>query len=476
MHSFGLNFLRQYQGFMASKIVDIPGCALWADMGLGKSLSALTALVRLYEQMEVTKTLIVGPKLVAENTWPNEIVKWPHTKCLTFSVATGTESERRFALSKDRDIHVINRENIPWLLKFWGPKAWPYDMVILDESSSFKNPKFKTPTKAPTRFGALAMLKKKGKLPRVLELSGTPAPNGYLDLWSQIFLLDQGKRLGKSFYDFRNNWFMSDYEGFSYTPRPGTKQFIDERLADICFSLKTEDYLTLPKRIDNFVRVPLPGNIWKKYKSFERQFILETPEADIVANGAASLTGKLLQLANGAVYDEDKASHIIHDCKLDALESIIEEAAGAPVMVAYSFQSDVDRIRARFPFAKLVTEEKDVERRWNAGEFRLLLCHPASAGHGLNLQDGGNIAVWFGLNWSLELYKQFNKRLHRSGQQRPVVIHHIIAEGTADEDVLAALADKDATQDGILQAVKARIRNAIPRSNIILPGDEDFLL
>ena len=475
MHSFGLDFLRPYQSYMADQIVDLPCCALWADMGLGKSLSTLTGLTRLYDQLEVNRTLIVAPKLVAENTWPNEIRKWPHTKYLSYSVAVGSESERRAALAKKTDIHVINRENIPWLLNFWGIKKWPYDMLVLDEASSFKNPRYKTPKKLPTRFGALAMLKKRGKLGRVVELTGTPAPNGYLDLWSQIFLLDQGARLGKSFYDFRNNWFISDYEGYTYTPRPGTEAFINKRLADICFSLKSEDYLTLPERIDNIIRVPLTGGIWKKYKDFERKFVLETPNADIVANGAASLTGKLLQLANGAVYDEGKQAHHLHDIKLDVLESIIEEAAGQPVLVAYSFESDVKRIRERFPFAKLVTEEKDVERRWNNGEFRMLLCHPASAGHGLNLQDGGCIAVWFGLNWSLELYQQFNKRLHRSGQKKPVIIHHIIAEGTVDEDVLVALAAKDATQEGIVQAVKASIRRKVQKAQVFVPEWDPIL-
>ena len=479
MHSFGLDFLRRYQAFMASQIVDTPCCALWADMGLGKTLSTLTGMVRLFDQMEINRSLIVAPLLVAENTWPNEIRKWPHTKYLSYSVVTGTESERRAALAQKTDVHIINRENIPWLLKFWGLKKWPYDMIVLDESSSFKNPKYKTPKKQPTRFGALAMLKKRGVLGRVLELTGTPAPNGYLDLWSQIFLLDQGARLGKSFYDFRNNWFISDYEGYRYEPRPGTADFINKRLADICFSLKSEDYLTLPERINNIIRIPLARGVWKKYEDFERKFVLETPETDIVANGAASLTGKLLQLANGAVYDENREPHIIHDAKLDVLESIMEEAAGRPVLVAYSFESDVKRIRKRFPYAKLVTEEKDVERRWNNGEFRMLLCHPASAGHGLNLQDGGHIAVWFGLNWSLELYQQFNKRLHRSGQTNPVVIHHIIAEGTVDEDVLLALGEKDATQDGIIQAVKASIRKkvqyAVHNSGLIIPAHDPML-
>lgn len=461
MRSFSRNDMRPYQNHMTDFAIDNEFSAIWAEMGLGKTVSTLTAISDLLLFGESKKVLVVGPLLVVNNTWPDEIEVWDHLRHLDFSICTGTELERYQGISSPAKIHFINRENVVWLWKFWKD-AWPYDTVVIDEASSFKNPKRKTPASKShpkgdiTRFTAMA--KARNKISRMIQLAGTPAPNGYLDLWSQIYLLDQGKRFGKSFYKFREEWFRPDRSGYKWTPFRHTGSFIEQEIQGLCVSLKAEDYISLPKQIKNIVKVKLPAGILKKYRAMERTYSLSIGDVDICAPNAGSLTGKLLQLANGAIYDEDRNVHWAHDVKLDALESIIEEAAGEPVLVAYSFIHDLPRIKARFPQAVDIGEVKGVVKKWNNKEIPILLVHPASAGHGLNLQFGGAIAVWFGLSWSLEFYLQFNKRLHRPGQQKPVFLHHIVAEGTVDEAIMEVLKQREITQDKVTSAVKAYIK------------------
>lgn len=491
MKSFTEKDLKGYQEYMAEAVVDQDQLGLWAEMGLGKTVSALTGVSRRIELGKTKRTLAIAPLLVANNTWPDEIEKWDHLRHLKYSLVTGTEKERLLGLSSPADIHIINRENVTWLYKLFG-RAWPFDTVVIDECSSFKNPALRTaPTKKQildaeeeaaaeaeiygidfnkalrraakkikpgiTRFAALAQARR-NSFSNIIQLGGTPAPNGYLDLWSQIYLLDKGERFGSSFYQFRKEFFVPDHSGYKWTPKEKTSEYIKSGLGGLCHSLKAEDYLELPRLFISPVWVRLNDGIMRKYRKFERSFALESDQAVIEAVSEGSLTGKLLQLANGAVYDEDREVHWFHDEKLNALESVIEEAAGEPVLVSYSFRHDIPRIKRRFPNAVLAEEVPNVVAKWNRREIPILLVHAASAGHGLNLQFGGNIAVWFGIPWSLEFYQQFNKRLHRPGQERPVFIYVILAEDTIDERVQDVLSMKDATQEDIKNAVKAVVK------------------
>ena len=443
-----------YQSYAIGHVMEHPFCGLFLEMGLGKTVITLTAVDRLlYEEFEVDRVLVIAPKRVAESTWKTEAGKWDHLKHLKISTVLGTEAQRNAALSMKADIYVINRENVVWLVNHCR-NEFPFDMVVIDELSSFKSAK-------AARFKALRRIRP--YLSRVIGLTGTPAPNGLIDLWPQLYLLDLGERLGKTVTGFRHHYFTpgrsNGYVVYDYLLKEGSDKNIREKISDICISMKTEDYLTLPKRIDRCVPVHLPEAVRKKYREFEKKQILSLEENKITAINAAVLSGKLLQFANGAVYDESHTAHEVHRCKLEALEELVEAANGQPVLIFYSFRHDLARISsilADFSPRELSSPE-DI-KLWNEGRISVLLCHPAGAGHGLNLQAGGNIIIWFGLTWSLELYQQANARLYRQGQEKPVIVHHLITEGTIEEDVLKAVTEKSVTQEALLQALKARIK------------------
>lgn len=444
-----------YQQHAIRKILDLPAVGLFLDMGMGKTICALTAIVELlYNWFEVVKVLIIAPKRVAEDTWSREINKWEHTKHLRIAKALGTAKQRISALESSADIYVINRENVEWLVNYYG-KNWPFDMVVIDELSSFKSSKAR-------RFRALR--KVRPFIKRIVGLTGTPAPNGLIDLWPQLYLLDQGERLGKTVTGYRDRYFEAGRRDprrgivFEWNPKPGAEEAIYEKISDICISMQAKDYLELPERVNNIIPVTLPAAARAKYEQLERDLLLPFAESDVVADTAAVLSNKLLQMANGAVYDENREVKHIHDVKLEALEDVIEAANGKPVLVYYAYRHDRARIKTKFKKARFLDTEKDIAD-WNDGKIELLLAHPASAGHGLNLQAGGHIIVWFGLTWSLELYQQGNARLDRQGQQHSVIVHHLVAEGTIDEDVMKAIEGKAVGQEALLEAVKARIRS-----------------
>ncbi len=437
--------LHAYQIRSAEFIKDNPSCALWVDMGLGKTVSTLTALVDLFDRFEIGKVLIIAPLRVAQYTWGDEIKNWEHTRQLTHCVLAGKPAKQRLqaVLYDNSDIHLINRENVKWLVDETR-KNWQYDTVIIDESSSFKSP-------SAQRFKALK--KVLPSIDRIVELTGTPASNGLLDIYSQVFLLDCGERLGKTMTAYKSRYFDSDYMGYNFTIREGAEQQIYDKLGDIVLRLDAEDYLKMPARIDNKIEVHLPIKARQQYAELEKEFILELESDTVTALSAASLTGKLLQCANGALYVNDEGGYqTLHDAKLDALDEIVAETS-EPILVAYNFKSDLARLKKRYPKAVAI-DERNAMKRWNEGKIDMLLAHPASAGHGLNLQKGGSTIVWFGLNWSLELYQQFNGRLHRQGQTKPVVVHHIVAKDTVDETVLTALTEKNITQKALLNALK----------------------
>ena len=392
---------------------------------------------------------MIAPKKVAEDTWSREIAKWQHTRHLRISKVLGTPAQRRAALKKSADVYTINRENVVWLVEYLGEK-WDFDMVVVDELSSFKSHRSK-------RFRALR--KVRPKIKRLIGLTGTPKPNGYMDLWSQIYLLDRGERLGKTITQFRREFFDASYRpwGQEYKLKPGAAERINTKIADICISMKAKDHLNLKEPLVIDVPVQLTDKEREIYRTMERESIIEIADDVVVGGTAATVSNKLLQLANGAVYTEEKSVVHLHDQKLERLAELIEAANGEPVLVFYSFKHDKDRIKdyLKIPVRELETPE-DI-KDWNAGKIPVLLAHPASCGHGLNLQDGGHIIIWFGLTWSLELYQQANARLHRQGQAEGVRIYHIIAEGTVDEDVLKSLQSKDASQEALLEALKARI-------------------
>jgi len=444
--------LHNYQLRSVEFIEENTHAGLFAEMGTGKTLSTLTAINRLmYEDFEIDSVLIIAPKRVAEVVWSDEIDKWPHLRNLTISKVIGNEKQRVAALKVKAAIHIISRDNIAWLVGHYGGSFLPFDMLVIDESSSFKN-------HASIRFKALKHVQPCFK--RVVLLTGTPAPNGLIDLWPQIWLLDRGERLGKTITFYRSNFFSKKYSGFGYEAQDGADDRIHNKIKDICMSLKSADYLELPERIDTFINVVLPASVKKRYDDFEREKVLEMMGAeDINAMNAAALSNKLLQFAGGAVYDEDRRVHEIHDCKLEACEEFIEAANGKPVFIAYSYKHELERLLVKLRKYKPVKlESQEHIRGWNAGKIQVMLAHPASASHGLNLQEGHTCALWFSLNWSLELYQQFNKRLHRQGRKYPVVIGHLIAQGTEDETVRLALERKAGTQDILMEAVRAKIK------------------
>jgi SNF2 family DNA or RNA helicase len=437
-----------YQTYCTDYIINHPYCGIFLDMGCGKSIITLTALWELaLDSFDIGKVLIIAPKRVAENTWPREIEKWQHLKGLTYSLVLGSKKEREEALKKKTSLYIINRENVAWLVKNY---KWEFDALVIDELSSFKSNKAQ-------RFKALK--KVRPKLLRVIGLTGTPAPNSLLDLWSQIYLLDLGKRLGRFIGGYRERFFKPDKRNrdiiFSYKLREGAEERIYELIEDICISMKAVDLLDMPDKIYSRIEVSMDSKEMEIYEKFKRDMIITHKGEDIDAINAAGLSNKLLQMANGAVYSEDKKVVNIHDKKLDALEDLIEAANGKPVLVAYWYKHDLSRILKRFD-ARTIKTSKDIDD-WNGGKISVGLIHPASAGHGLNLQEGGSIIIWFGLTWSLELYQQLNARLWRQGQKNTVVIQHIVTKGTHDEDVIKALENKDMRQSALIEAVKARI-------------------
>lgn len=445
----------KYQEYAIQRILDTPMLGLFLEMGLGKTAIALTALDELlYNMFDAIKILIIAPLRVAEDTWSRESQKWDHLEHLKISKVLGDRKQRVKALAADADLYIINRENVEWLVSYCG-NEWPFDTVVIDELSSFKSPSAK-------RFKALRRVRP--MINRIIGLTGTPAPNGLMDLWSQIYLLDQGERLGKTITGYRERYFVagarSGYVVYDWKQKKESEEAVFEKISDICVSMKSDDWLEMPERIDRIVPVTLDPDARAKYKKLERDLLLPLKDADIVANTAAVLSNKLLQLANGAAYDENRGVQEIHSAKLDALEDILEAANGHPVLLFYSYKHDLERIQKRFPQCRVLRKGSDGSKDiadWNDGKIELLAVHPASAGHGLNLQDGGNVIVWFGLTWSLELYQQANARLHRQGQKRSVIVHHLVAEGTLDEEVMEALQSKAAGQDALMSAVKARI-------------------
>lgn len=440
-----------YQSYATSFILKHPISAVLLEMGLGKSVISLTAINDLMlDYFDVSRTLVIAPLRVANSTWPDEIKKWDHLKHLNFSVVIGSEKERLDALKKPAHIYLINRENVDWLITKSGV-PWKFDMVVIDELSSFKSYQAK-------RFKSL--LKVRPKLKRIVGLTGTPSSNGLMDLWAEFRLLDMGERLGRYITYYRQNFFIPDKRNqqmiFSYKPKDGAEKKIYNLISDITISMKSKDFLKMPECVMNEVIVTLSDKEQKLYDSLKQDMVLSLEENEIDAINAAALSNKLLQMSNGAVYNDDKESLHIHDRKLDALEDLIEGTNGKPVLVAYWFKHDLEIIKDRFDVRE-IKSAKDISD-WNEGKIPVALIHPASAGHGLNLQAGGSTLIWFGLTWSLELYQQTNARLYRQGQDSTVVIHHILTKGTIDEDVMKALKAKERIQDALIESVKARLK------------------
>ena len=441
----------EYQQYATDFIIKNPTAAVFLEMGLGKSVIALTAILELcLERFEISRVLVIAPLRVARDTWPAEIQKWDHLKDLTYSVAVGTANERRAALRQKTFVHIINRENVQWLIEDSGI-PWQYDMVVIDELSSFKSHQSK-------RFKSL--MKARPGVRRMVGLTGTPSSNGLMDLWSEFRVLDMGKRLGRFITHYREQFFEPDRRNgmqvFSYRPRAGAEREIYRRIGDITISMRSADYLKMPECVMNTVPVKLDSTEYEVYEEMESKMVTELDGVEIDAVNAAALTGKLCQLANGAIYTPDGNTVFFHERKLDALEDLIEGANGKPVLVAYWYKHDLARIQDRFKVRELKSS-KDIAD-WNAGKIPVAVIHPASAGHGLNLQAGGSTLIWFGLTWSLELYQQTNARLWRQGQQaETVVIHHIITRGTVDEDVMQSLSVKDRSQAALMRAVRARV-------------------
>lgn len=447
----------EYQRFVIDYIKKNPIAAVFLDMGLGKTSITLTALNDLlFDSFDVYRILVVAPLRVARNTWSSEIRKWEHLQDLQYSIVVGTEKERMSALEKKADIYIINRENVQWLVEKSG-KKFDYDMVVVDELSSFKNHEAK-------RFRAF--MKVRPKVKRIVGLTGTPSSNGLMDLFAEFKLLDMGERLGRFIGAYRANFFRPDKMNgpivYSYKPIPGAESMIYNRIFDITISMKATDYLKMPELISSRYEVQMDDKEKQKYEEFKKDLVLEIEDGEITAANAASLSGKLSQMANGAVYSDDLSVMQIHDRKLDALEDIIEAANGKSVLVAYWFKHDLTRITERLRKLNVIYQKLDSDEsicKWNAKELQVGLIHPASAGHGLNLQSGGSTMVWFGLTWSLELYQQTVARLWRQGQtENTVVIQHIVTAGTIDERILKALEQKDNTQSALIDAVKAEVR------------------
>ena len=447
----------EYQRYAAEYIKAHPAAAVFLACGVGKTSITLTAVNELmFDSFEIHRALVIAPIRVASFSWPAEIEKWDHLEGLKYSVAVGTAAERLAALKKQADIYLINRENVQWLISESGI-PFDFDMVVIDELSSFKNHQTK-------RFKAL--MKVRPKVKRIVGLTGTPSSNGLMDLWAEFRLIDMGERLGRFIGQYRTSYFRPDKQNgqvvFSYKPLPGAEKQIYSKISDITISMKSTDHLRMPELVDSRYTVYLSETEREKYEELKKDLVLQLPDGEVTAANAASLSGKLSQMADGAIYTDAGESIAIHERKLDALEDIIEAAYGRPVLVAYWFRHDLERISGRLqklkiPYARLDTDGSI--RKWNAGEIPVALIHPASAGHGLNLQGGGNTLVWFGLTWSLELYQQTVARLWRQGQEsETVVVQHIITKGTIDERIMKALSEKDTTQAALIDAVKADLK------------------
>lgn len=438
-----------YQKRMIDRVIDMEHVGLFLDMGLGKTVITLTAIEELiYDRFEVVRVLVIAPKRVAEDTWSREHKKWDHLKDLRVSVVTGTQTQRKRALAADADVYVIGRDNVVWLTEILP--EWPFDMVVIDELSSFKSNRAK-------RFKYLRRVLPRSR--RVVGLTGTPSPNSLMDLWAELYLLDRGERLGKTIGCYREEYFRpgktDGHVIYSWEPRKGAREKIERLISDICVSMSAEDYLQLPERIDIEVPVTLAPKERALYDQMERDQVLPVDDDhSVVALNAAGVMNKLLQMANGAVYDDSGEVIRIHEAKLEALEEIVD-TAGEPVLVFYSYKHDKTAIEGRIKGVREISGPQDIAD-WNDGKIPVLLAHPASVGYGLNLQDGGHVIVWYGLTWSLEQYQQANARLYRQGQQKPVIVHHLIAEGTVDEQVMQALKHKDTSQAALLAALKDR--------------------
>lgn len=434
--NYSYNKLHKYQIKSVNYILNKKKCALYIDMGLGKTVITLTAIVELLKTGKIRKVLIIGPLRVINNVWHNEIIKWEHTRHLTWSIVTGNEEQRLAALRKDANIYLINKENVIWTT-LWDYTSW--DMIVIDESTCVKNA-------ASKRFKSL----KRFKYDYMVQLTGIPSPKNLIDLWSQIYLLDQGKRLGKSIYQYTNMYFHPDYSGYNYICH--NREEIYRKISDITMCLAASDYVRLPAKIKLNTYVDIGEH--NHYKELKKEFITKIHNTDIIALNAGVLTGKLLQFCNGAIYDADRNIIEIHDAKIRALEEIIEGNSNENLLVAYNFKSDLLRLKKHFPSAVILDKEGSQIEKWNNGEIRLMLCHPASCGKGLNLQKGGNTIIWFSLTWNLEDYLQFNGRLHRQGQKKPVVINHILAKNCIDEVVLKMLTEKKMSLDNLLDYLK----------------------
>lgn len=441
-----------YQKRATELVISTPKIGLFLDMGLGKTVITMTAIQDLmFDRFEVSRVLVIAPKRVAEDTWTREHAKWDHLKDLKISKVLGTAAQRRKALEAEADIYVIGRDNVVWLVEHLQKvhKGWPFDMVVIDELSSFKNPQAK-------RFRALR--KAMPYVKRVVGLTGTPSPNGLMDLWAEVYLLDRGERLGSTLGAYRERYFRpgarNGYVVYKWDALPGARKEIEAKISDICVSMSAADYLRLPKRIDNVIPVQLSPAEMAAYKTMEAEQLLQIEDDDIAALNAAAVMTKLLQIANGSVYAVDGKVVQIHNAKLEVLEEIIDTTDG-PVLVFYSYKHDLAAIQGSIKGARVLNSTADIAD-WNAGKVQVLLAHPASVGYGLNLQEGGHVIVWYGLTWSLELYQQANARLYRQGQEKPVIIHHLIAEGTVDEEVMQALQHKDTSQAALLSALKER--------------------
>lgn len=443
----------QYQSMAIEKIYNTPRCGLFLDMGLGKTVITLTAIEDLiYNQFEISKVLVIAPLRVAEDTWSRESQKWDHLKNLRISKILGTPRQRRLAIAQEADVYITNRENVVWLTDEMSGvgNSWFFDMVVIDELSSFKSPKAQ-------RFRALKKYITRSE--RVVGLTGMPAPNGLIDLWSQMYLIDGGERLGKTVTGYRERYFTPNQRNqttiFNYKLKENAERAIMDKISDICVSMKVEDWLTMPEKINSVIDVKMTPEQKSGYEKFEKEAYMQFMEGEVTAATAAALTNKLLQYSNGAMYTDNGEYAVTNSNKLDALAEIVEVSNGKPILCFYSFRHDLERILKRFKGARKLENADDIQK-WNNGEISLLLAHPASAGHGLNLQTGGNIIVWYGLTWSLELYQQANARLYRQGQEQTVIIHHLLTEGTCDKRVYESLQGKADVQDEILALLKAK--------------------
>lgn len=448
-----------YQQECINAVIERPGVALWLEMGLGKTVVTLTAIAALVQLGDVNKVLIVAPKKVAEATWQDEIHKWEHLRGLRVSTVLGTAQQRERALLKRADIYITNRDNVVWLAQHYG-RRWPFDMVVLDEASSFKH-------HSTQRFKALRRMRP--HIRRVVELTGTPAPKDYLDLWAQVYLLDEGQRLGQRFTQYRDNYFQPDKRNgmqvFSWRPRKGAEEVIQAKLADVAISIQAADHLQLPEKIIEDVPVVFPPKDQQIYQEMQTAKLLEVDSETITAMQAATLTGKLLQLCNGAMYDADKQAHQLNRCKLDAFSELIDALDGQKALVFYGFEFDKEYLTEELRTAHrglrfAVLAGRDEAQAWNDGKLDVLLAQPASCAYGLNLQAGGHHLIWYSLPWNLELYEQGNARLYRQGQQQPVIIHRLLVKNGADELVAKALESKSACQQGLIQGIKALAEEA----------------